>query len=153
MAREIDKNIADAFSAALDEKTDWQTKVNLRKFVEESFFSIERAVKNKATWEQIAETLQVLVGDSFVVKADTVRQYYGDALKKKEELAREKKRRARKNGTSKKISASKNETTMSKSVADVPTRSIQESARQKTSFNNRPRPNQSTDETPRAESE
>lgn len=94
MAKRINRSIADAFSAALDETEEWKVDFNLRELVEDSFFSIEKARERKATWEQIAEILQNAVGDNVEIKADTLRQYYFEALKNKEELTKRKRKKS-----------------------------------------------------------
>lgn len=96
MARRINRSVADAFSAALDETEEWQEELNLRELVESSFFSIEKARDRKATWEQIADVLQKTIGDTVDIKADTIRQYYFEALKNRDELAKERRRKSSK---------------------------------------------------------
>ena len=96
MAKKFDRSVADAFSTALDETEEWKVEFNLRELVEESFFSIEKARERRASWEQIAEILQKTIGDKAEIKSDTLRQYYFDALKIKDELAKTKRKKASK---------------------------------------------------------
>lgn len=105
MAIRIDRNFADAFSTALDETDEWQAEINLRELVEDSFFSIEKAREKKATWEQITSVLQKLVGTEVEIKVDTVRQYYFDAIVKKDELAEKQKQKAKKARAKKRLSS------------------------------------------------
>ena len=99
MAKKFDRSIADAFATALDETEEWKVEFNLRELVEESFFSIEKARERKASWEQIAEILQGATEDNVEIKADTLRQYYFEALKIRDELAKQKRKKSSKKKT------------------------------------------------------
>ena len=99
MAKKFDRSSADAFATALDETEEWKVEFNLRELVEESFFSIEKARERKASWEQIAEILQGATGNNVEIKADTLRQYYFEALKIRDELAKQKRKKSSKRKT------------------------------------------------------
>lgn len=99
MAKKFDRSIADAFATALDETEEWKVEFNLRELVEDSFFSIEKARERKASWEQIAKILQNATGDNVEIKADTLRQYYFEALKIRDELAKQKRKKSSKKKT------------------------------------------------------
>ena len=94
MAKRINRSVSDAFSAALEETEEWKVDFNLRELVEDSFFSIEKARNRGASWEQIADLLQTTIGNEIEIKPDTLRQYYFDALKIKDELAKQKRRKS-----------------------------------------------------------
>ena len=131
MAKKFNRSIADAFTTALDETEEWKVEFNLRELVEESFFSIEKARERKASWEQIAEILQKTIGGEAEIKSDTLRQYYFDALKIKDELAKTKRKKASKrkgktvttsaksSGTLPKTSSEKRETIEIKTNAET----------------------------------
>ncbi len=99
MAKKFDRSIAVAFATALDETEEWKVEFNLRELVEDSFFSIENARERKASWEQIAKILQNATGDNVEIKADTLRQYYFEALKIRDELAKQKRKKSSKKKT------------------------------------------------------
>jgi len=97
MSKRIARNFTDAVSTALEETEDWKSEINLRELIEETFPSIKKARAKKATWEQISAVLQKTLGDEIEVKSDTLRQYYFDAVSKREDLAE--KRRQKKTET------------------------------------------------------
>lgn len=96
MAKKINREIPDAFSRALDESDVWESSINLRELIEDTFFSIEGARKRGAKWEDIASILSAQIGDGVEIKADTLRQYYLDLNKNRDELAKKKRQKSRK---------------------------------------------------------
>lgn len=143
MAKKINRSFADAFSEALEQTEEWQSEINLKKFVEETFFSIECAREKSATWEQIAVVLQKTIGDSIEVKADTVRQYYFDAVSKRKELAKKKRQKASRQRTKSASPSQKSSATVKSNqnsfgnISDTENRNVADDS--ENSFNLRPR--------------
>lgn len=59
---------------AIDES--WQSELNLRETVLQSFEAIKRARHYKATWEQIAEILMSASESNEKISPESIRQYY-----------------------------------------------------------------------------
>lgn len=90
MAKKIDLSVIDNLESKFDSQEEWQTAVNLTELVGRLFFSIDTAVKRKASWAKIAEFIQESIGSDEKINPNTLRQYYFHFKSHPEELPKKK---------------------------------------------------------------
>lgn len=90
MAKKIDLSIIDDLENKFDSQEEWQSSISLTELVGRLFFSIDTAVKRKASWAKIAEFIQESIGSDEKINPNTLRQYYFHFKSHPEELPKKK---------------------------------------------------------------
>ena len=71
------RQVVDAFQEKLGEIDEaWQSELNLRETVLQSFEAIKRARRYKASWQQIADILMSVSDSDEKISPESIRQYY-----------------------------------------------------------------------------
>lgn len=71
------RQVVDAFQEKLGEIDEaWQSELNLRETVLQSFEAIKRARRYKASWQQIADILMSVSESDERISPESIRQYY-----------------------------------------------------------------------------
>ncbi|MEO0487927.1 MAG: hypothetical protein AAFZ49_00035 [Cyanobacteria bacterium J06659_2] len=71
------RQVVDAFQEKLSEIDEaWQSELNLRETVLQSFEAIKRARRYKASWQQIADILMSVSESDEKISPESIRQYY-----------------------------------------------------------------------------
>ena len=71
------RQVVDAFQEKLGEIDEaWQSELNLRETVLQSFEAIKRARHYKASWQQIADILMSVSDSDEKISPESIRQYY-----------------------------------------------------------------------------
>ena len=76
MAKKIDISLINKIEEGLNSQEEWQLEVNFHELVKLTFFAIDTAVKRKASWEAIAQSIQESIGSEVEINPNTLRQYY-----------------------------------------------------------------------------
>ncbi|MBD2465616.1 hypothetical protein H6G89_31995 [Oscillatoria sp. FACHB-1407] len=76
MAKKIDLSLIGKIEEKLNSQKEWQSEINCHELVGLVFSAIDKAVKEKATWTAIAQSIQDLIGESEKINPNTLRQYY-----------------------------------------------------------------------------
>jgi len=90
VAKKIDLSIIDDLENKFDSQEEWQSSISLTELVGRLFFSIDTAVKRKASWAKIAEFIQEAIGSDEKINPNTLRQYYFHFKSHPEELPKKK---------------------------------------------------------------